>query len=246
MAVAVGWPPGQALEVAAVATAESDRRRCVCSYCCCGLLQIHLSAHGVSKSDMCNPLKNLRKGLEIWRGSGNSFESDWFANWDSDAKEKYNAVIASSPKEVGKFQDAIEGWEGRGGAFKEAIDDINPIDDVAEAIVAIGKFIARLFEPEFWVRVGKGILGAGAVAFGVIILSKAILGFDIPGSTRRYGRGRRGGGGGALTDSDDYEERAAEAGRRTERKRAARERGKIEERERRNKEWRKELDQPPF
>jgi len=253
MAVAAGWPPNVSREVAAVATAESDRRRCACSYCCCGLLQIHLSAHGVSKTDMCDPIKNLRKGLEIYRGSGNSFASDWFANWDQTARDKYNGVMGKKGPILLPGGDLPEK-----GALDSALDKINPIDDVAGAISAIGKFIARLFEPEFWVRVGKGVLGAAAVGFGVVILSKAILGFDIPGAVgsrgRSVGRGRGSGGGGALMDADTRDagadEAGYEAGRRAEIKREARERGKVEQRERSNKEWRKNLEQkgdkPPF
>ena len=41
-------------------------------------------------------------------------------------------------------------------------------------------FIGRLFEPSFWLRVGKGIAGFLLLGFGAITLMKVLLGVDIP------------------------------------------------------------------
>lgn len=42
-------------------------------------------------------------------------------------------------------------------------------------------FIARLFSPAFWLRVGKGILGLVLLVMGAQALSRALLGFDLSG-----------------------------------------------------------------
>jgi hypothetical protein len=56
----------------------------------------------------------------------------------------------------------------------------NAIDSVTNPINAIVGFIARLFEPSFWLRVGKGLAGFLLMAFGAITLMKVLLGVDIP------------------------------------------------------------------
>lgn len=40
-------------------------------------------------------------------------------------------------------------------------------------------FIGRLFEPSFWLRVGKGIAGFLLLAFGALTLMKVLLGVDV-------------------------------------------------------------------
>lgn len=53
------------------------------------------------------------------------------------------------------------------------------IGDVVPDIGELVKFVARLFEPEFWARVGKTILGVMAISFAVYVLMKALFGIDM-------------------------------------------------------------------
>lgn len=90
-------------------------------------------------------------------------------------------VQAGGAKDAG---DLIKG--GNKSLFDKGGD---LIDDTGEALAAIVKFIARLFEPSFWVRVGKAVLGAIALIIGVAILGRALLGVDLPAYGERVARG---------------------------------------------------------
>jgi len=138
------------------------------------------------------------------------------------------------------------GLLGKDGTVTGAFDDVaGAFDDVAGAIGAIVAFIARLFEPEFWIRVGKATLGVGAVAFGVVILGRAILGVDIPGTAGKLGRGRRERSGRSRLDREaEADAEGYEAGERSERRREGRERAKREAREKANEDWK--TAQTPF
>src|ERR1700760_4071341 len=82
---------------------------------------------------------------------------------------------AENLEEVGIGKTANEA----AGAVSSAVKSVtSPVADIA-------KFVARLFEPEFWLRVGKGILGFLLLGFGALTLMKVLLGVDIPtGATK--------------------------------------------------------------
>lgn len=66
---------------------------------------------------------------------------------------------------------------GADDAVAGAIDKVTSVTlDPLKALIA---FMARLFEPSFWLRVGKALLGAVALVIGTGILAKAMLGVDL-------------------------------------------------------------------
>jgi hypothetical protein len=56
-------------------------------------------------------------------------------------------------------------------------------NNLANSVGGIGSivgYIARIFEPSFWLRVGKGILGFLLLLFGALTLMKVLTGVDVP------------------------------------------------------------------
>lgn len=69
--------------------------------------------------------------------------------------------------QVGTKADALD-------FIGDAVDDVTP-----DPLKDIVKFIARIFEPEFWLRVGKVLLGAVVLLLGGAVLAQAALGIDL-------------------------------------------------------------------
>ena len=92
-------------------------------------------------------------------------------------RKKVKVTVYPPGTDTGGFEPTPDSGFGGGllDNLQDAADAVNPLGDII-------KFIARLFEPDFWVRVGKAILGVGALFFGVLILMKALFGVDIASS----------------------------------------------------------------
>lgn len=139
-----------------------------------GLFQINDYWHK-EVSDACafNAECNTKSAVRI-SGNGRSW-SQW-ATFEPGIGDKYKEearrAIAQADNAV--FSPKTEG--GDGGGLGINFPDI----PVGSAIGDIVKFIARLFEPEFWLRVGKALLGFIFLLFGVQVLMKVLVGAELP------------------------------------------------------------------
>lgn len=103
------------------------------------------------------------------------------AGYEQDLTNVYNGISGSAAGSTSV---------GKGGASGEVQADTNStgIDAVGEGIANIVKFIARIFEPEFWLRVGKVVLGALALLLGAVLLGNALLGNTAVGKVTNPGK----------------------------------------------------------
>lgn len=88
-------------------------------------------------------------------------------------------------KATGAFAEAgNEKDQGANGGILSTIPGAetaaNAIKNTVSPLTAITGFIAKLFDPKTWLRIGKGIVGFMLLAFGALTLMKVLLGVDIP------------------------------------------------------------------
>lgn len=111
--------------------------------------------------------------IESWygklSGGGDSnLASFWGDAWD--ATKKVVPGLGAAAAGVGAADDIVDGVTGAPAAISDGSQAIG------SALDAIVKFIARLFQPEFWLRVGKVLMGAIALVVGLILFGNAVLG----------------------------------------------------------------------
>lgn len=212
------------------------------TFCCYGLWQIHKD-HGITQKCAADNLCNTRFAARLSKGW-----TDW-SPWDAskDCWEPKLGDIENLLQGGGVLNDIGDWIGGAADDVTGAAEDV--VQSTAGAIGDIVKFIARLFEPSFWVRVGKGILGAAMLIFGGVILMKAILGVDLGGYAEALvgsvgGQRVRGLRAGVAPSRArlSSEEAAARAGAQQE----ARERAKSTGEAARRKQFFSEMKEPPF
>ncbi len=167
----------------AIVHCESSGRRKATSHNPSGgtnrsIWQIDDGSHPITKDCALNNLCATKMAAEI-SGGGTNF-GPWACKnasiepyWDL-AREISEADSSSL---FGGIGNPLKSAGDLFGGVADAIT--SPFSSVADAVGAIVKFIARLFEPSFWVRVGKGVLGLILLIFGMIVLLKALLGVDL-------------------------------------------------------------------
>lgn len=173
------------------------------------------------------------KRLDFYDWRGRNSQLEW-GRQEVSVTKVGKIKLSSNPE---KIREDMRTYFGQFDSSQANTDPFG-IGSIGDALAAIVQFIARLFEPSFWVRVGKAILGAGALLIGTVLLGRALLNVDIAEPTRAVARGA------ARGATAPVRERAK--GAKAERKRAARERGKLDERVRANRQWRESMEQPPF
>lgn len=142
----------------AVSMAESSGIVKNGNYCCKGLWAIYLTVNHVSASCAYTPSCATKFAIKLSQNG-----SDWSA-WQAYTDGAYKKFLGKS---------GIHGTETHTTAGEIVSGATGGIGDV------VG-FIARLFEPSFWLRVGKGILGFLLLIFGALTLMKVLTGVDVP------------------------------------------------------------------
>lgn len=195
--IMVGFPRDEQVIANGIATvrAESGFRRVDNHICCWGPWQLNRADGGCSAEEACsaNLISSTKAALEKWH-RGNCFAclsgpNPWQAGTDSAGggdKTLARKLLAMSEIELSGIALAnVSGNIQTGGDI--AKDIISAPVDALKAIIA---FIARLFQPSLWLRIGKVVLGAVALIIGVGILARAMLGVDL-GIGERTARGVR-------------------------------------------------------
>lgn len=157
--------PTKADEASAVSMAESSGKTKVRSYsgCCYGIYQFHkdyfplkCALNPVCSTDMA--IKHSKNG------------TSW-GIWEAHTDGSYKKYLGKS----GISHSSSQGFQFAPQAGGEAA-----VDAVGHSIGDVVNFVARLFEPSFWLRVGKGLLGFLLLLFGALTLMKVLTGVDIP------------------------------------------------------------------
>lgn len=156
--------------------------------CCEGPWQINIrDAHTqISRGCSHDPNCSTNFAYKLWKGAGgrldpwrDGFARDWVA--DTSIKPEYQEYVMGYLKASG---GDIPGLLDTGpfGAARDVVDS------VGEALGILVELIKTLFDPTFWLRVGKGLLGTIMLIFGLAALMRALLGFDLAGPVGAFSR----------------------------------------------------------
>lgn len=195
LAHTAGWKSASEITTAvAVARQESGFRTTAANTCCVGLFQINLKAHGVTKADMQDPVKNVVKAYQIYRSAGgwcsrgtppncNPWQGygarDWQTALNVGAKASTELALRMSQ---GESAADIYGKSIAAGVLDGLMsgpDVPNPLD-AANAIAGTGKafveFLNRtgawMGNPENWQRVLKVTGGVIVIIVGGALVAK--------------------------------------------------------------------------
>jgi hypothetical protein len=178
--IEMGGDIGKADEASAVAMAESGGKAKVHTpgSCCYGLYQFHKDYFDIS----CAVVPSCATKMAIQLSSnGTSWDG---GKWEAHENGNYKKYLGKSgvtgkmtPAEKARLEKiaANEGLESGLGIIPGLKDD-----SLGFSIGDIVGFVARLFEPSFWLRVGKGLMGFLLLMFGALTLMKVLVGVDIP------------------------------------------------------------------
>lgn len=168
-----GGDPRKADEASAVSMAESGGRAKVHTpgSCCYGLYQFHHLYFPVK----CAVVPSCATKMAIKLSeNGTSWDG---GKWEAHENGSYKKFLGKSH---------VLG-QGEGISLRGPEELVGKITDPIAGIVG---FLGRLFEPSFWLRVGKGILGFLLLLFGALTLMKVLVGVDIPtGVPAKYLKG---------------------------------------------------------
>lgn len=161
--IAAGGDTGKADLMSAISMAESDGIVKNGNYCCHGLFAFYTIGSTPTATLSCAlvPSCAAKKAVEV---SSNGTE---LKPWEAYTNGHYKRFLGKS----GVLDQGAEAPTLRG---PEEL-----IGKVTSPIAGILGFIGRLFEPSFWLRVGKGIAGFLLLAFGALTLMKVLLGVDV-------------------------------------------------------------------
>lgn len=168
-------------EASAVAMAESSGKTRVHTpgSCCHGLYQFHQDYFpvkcAVKPSCATKMAINLSNNGTSWDGG------KWEAHENGAYKKflgKSGVGVNMSPAEKRKLEKIAgeENLESGLGVIPGLKDDLLSGFSIGDIV----KFVARLFEPSFWLRAGKGIFGFLLLLFGALTLMKVLTGVDVP------------------------------------------------------------------
>lgn len=103
--------------------------------------------------------------------------------WEAYTNGHYKRFLGKSgykthqtPAEIAAHKK-LAGEENLKGGIGDVIPGANIVTNPLSSIVG---FLGRLFEPSFWLRVGKGIAGALLLIFGALTLMKVLVGIEVP------------------------------------------------------------------
>lgn len=103
--------------------------------------------------------------------------------WEAFTNGHYRRFLGKSgvkthqtPAEIAAHKK-LAGEENLKGGIADVIPGAHAITDPISGIVG---YLGRLFEPSFWLRVGKGIAGALLLIFGALTLMKVLVGIEVP------------------------------------------------------------------
>lgn len=159
-----GGDGSKADEFSAIMMAESGgNARSDSNPCCKGLVQANVEVGNLSRKCAMNAGCSVK-----WAIGFSNNGTDW-GPWEAYTNGAYKKYLGKS---------GIRGSDP--SIASSAISGAEDAISKATGISAIVGFIARLFEPSFWLRVGKGIAGFLLMAFGALTLMKVLVGIDIP------------------------------------------------------------------
>lgn len=205
--ILVGFPRDPQVIANGMATVrpESGGRRVDNKICCWGPWQLNRDNGGDSADESCaaDLICSTRVAKGLWEGAGNCFAcqpgpNPWQAGTDnaggSDVARAKKLLAMSQQELIAVANVQLSGKDALGAATDAAGSIVDTALSVPNAIKALVDLLRQLFQalfsPEFWLRAGKGLLGAIAVIAGAIILAKAMLGTDL-GVGERVGKARR-------------------------------------------------------
>ena len=104
--------------------------------------------------------------------------TDW-TPWEAYTNGHYKQFLGKSGVGTPKAEAELAKIKGLDENLKSGLGDVVP-GLPSFSIGDIVKFVARLFEPSFWLRVGKGIAGFLLLIFGALTLMKVLVGIEVP------------------------------------------------------------------
>lgn len=165
-----GGDPAKADEASAVSMAESSGIVKNGNACCKGIYALNTEV-GVSNNKCAyDPGCATRYAITLSKNG-----TDWHP-WEAWTNGHYKRFLGKSNVGTGDPVTAV--GEAVGGAAS-ALNPIKGIELLATAVEAFVKLIEHMFEASFWVRTGKGLLGAALLLFAINGMGKAVLGIDI-------------------------------------------------------------------
>lgn len=183
-----GGNPAKADEASAVAMAESSGDTTIHTpgSCCYGLYQFHKDYFPVACAK--KPRCATRMAIKL-SNNGTSWEG---GKWEAHEDGSYLQFIGKS----GFTADTQAAKAKAEEIAKGIIDDstgvlgtpfgihlgnpLSGIDQLAAAVEAIARLIENMFTAHFWVRFGKGLLGALLLIYALQGFLKATMGVEIP------------------------------------------------------------------
>lgn len=148
--------------MSAIAMAESSGITHNGNYCCHGLYGENVEAGVTNMACAIEPVCATDVAIKV---SSNGTE---LKPWESYTNGHYKRFLGKS--NVGTGDPVTAAGETAVGAVKT----------VVSPLTSIVSFIAKLFDPTVWLRIGKAIAGFLLLAFGAITLMKVLVGVDIP------------------------------------------------------------------
>jgi hypothetical protein len=184
-----GGDPGKADLASAVVMAESGgNAKSTSNPCCKGGYQINVEVGNTSLKCALNPSCATK-----WSIKQSQNGTNWSA-WEAYTNGSYQKYVGKSgvkadtshASAVSILGDAalfgispvagVANLLGGGGGIP---NPLSGIDQLGAAVEAIARLIEHMFEAQFWVRTGKGLLGALLIGFALQGMAKATLGVDL-------------------------------------------------------------------
>jgi Lysozyme like domain len=192
--VAVGGDPSKADLMSAISMAESAGIVRNGNYCCHGLWAFYTIGSTPTANLACalKPTCAAAKAVEV---SSNGTELE---PWETVENGAYKKFLGKSGYKAGVGKGTYKGEKDQGanGGILSTVPGAetaaNAVKSAVSPLSGILGFIGRLFEPSFWLRVGKGIAGFLLLGFGALTLMKVLLGVDVAtgaGTAAKLGAG---------------------------------------------------------
>jgi hypothetical protein len=185
-----GGPKNKADEYSAIMMPESGGDTKIYNgICCYGVAQLNVRDGIASKKCALNARCSVRKSIAL----SNKGE-DW-TPWQAYTEGKHTPYLGKSGIHAGStggdVTDALKGVYGFAldhtpiiggllpGVGGGSINPLSGIDSLAASVESIARLIEELFKASFWVRFGKGLLGALLIIYALQGMMKATLGIDV-------------------------------------------------------------------
>lgn len=119
-----------------------------------GLWQIHKPSHpNVANECAFDPVCSTKEALRIWQGRSNSFDA-----WTCGRNDRGNKFLEQAKSVAAEYPGSA------------AVTDNVPDEGIFTVAKDAVRLMARLFEPEFWGRVGKVVFGFLFILVSLIIM----------------------------------------------------------------------------